>query len=109
MAKSSGPPPIVFILAFLLIAGCGYWFLTHKNQQPEPTVTNTQSPVPETTTTTTTTNPFPPPTSVPSGTVVRVDGSTSMVMINQNLKGGFEKQFPGTNVASSARGSSQGF
>ncbi len=108
MAKSSGPPPIVFILAFLLIAGGGYWFLVHKNKQSEPTVTNTQSPVPQTTTTTTTTNTFPPPTNVANGTVIRVDGSTSMVMINQNLKGGFEKQFPGTNVATSARGSSQG-
>ncbi|MDJ0518531.1 MAG: phosphate ABC transporter substrate-binding protein [Trichodesmium sp. MO_231.B1] len=104
MAKSSGPPPIVFILAFLLIGGGGYWFLTQKNKQPESTVTNTESTGTQITTTTT----FPPPTSVASGTVVRVDGSTSMVTINQNLKGGFEKQFPGTNVATSARGSSQG-
>ena len=104
MAKSSGPPPIVFILAFLLIAGGGYWFLVHKNKQPESKVTNTQSTETQITTTTT----FPRPTSVASGTVVRVDGSTSMVTINQNLKGGFEKQFPGTNVATSARGSSQG-
>ncbi len=104
MAKSSGPPPIVFILAFLLIAGGGYWFLVHKNKQPESKVTNTQSTETQITTTTT----FPSPTNVASGTVVRVDGSTSMVTINQNLKGGFEKQFPGTNVATSARGSSQG-
>ncbi|MEB3339552.1 phosphate ABC transporter substrate-binding protein [Okeania sp.] len=114
MAKRSGPPPIVFILAFLLIAGGGYWFWKNKqsgqtanNTQPAETQTTTQSAETQTTTTTTT-NAFTLPTNVPSGTVVRVDGSTSMVTINQNLKAGFEKQFPNTTVATSARGSGAG-
>ena len=51
---------------------------------------------------------FSPPSSVPSGTTVRIDGSTSMVTINQNLKRGFERQFPGTNVVTSANGSQNG-
>lgn len=115
MAQRSGPPPIVFILAFLFLAGGGYWFFVIRNKQSAPTVTNTQSPgapaaippgaappgAPVTTA-------FPPPTTVAAGTVIRLDGSTSMVTINQNLKNAFEKQFPNTSVATSARGSSRG-
>jgi phosphate transport system substrate-binding protein len=115
MAKRSGPPPIVFILAFLFLAGGGYWFFVIRNKQPAPTVTNTQSPgepgaIPQGAAPpgAPVTSAFPPTSSVASGTVVRVDGSTSMVTINQNLKNGFEREFPGTSVATSARGSSQG-
>ncbi len=42
---------------------------------------------------------FTLPTSVPSGTTVRIDGSSSMATINQTLKQRFEKQFSGTTVA----------
>jgi len=115
MAKRSGPPPIVFILAFLFLAGGGYWFFVLRNKPPAPTVTNTQSPgepaaIPQGAAPpgAPVTSAFPPPTNVAGGTVVRVDGSTSMVTINQNLKNGFERQFPNTSVATSARGSSQG-
>ncbi|MBW4659512.1 MAG: DUF4912 domain-containing protein [Drouetiella hepatica Uher 2000/2452] len=38
------------------------------------------------------------PTSVPSGTAVKIDGSSSMATINQALKQRFETQFPGTKV-----------
>ncbi|MDY6803417.1 MAG: phosphate ABC transporter substrate-binding protein [Cyanobacteriota bacterium] len=111
MAKRSGPPPIVFILAFLLLAAGGYWFFILRNKEPGPTVTNTQpagapGAVPQAAAPVT--SAFPAPATVASGTVVRLDGSTSMVAINQNLKNGFETQFPGTSVATSARGSSQG-
>lgn len=47
---------------------------------------------------------FPLPQTVPSGTVVRIDGSSSMALINQNLKQGFEKQFTGVKVEASANG-----
>ncbi len=50
-------------------------------------------------------NSFPFPTSVPSGTTVRVDGSTSMVKVNEALKQRFEQQFSGTNVELNAQGS----
>ncbi|MDY6803416.1 MAG: phosphate ABC transporter substrate-binding protein [Cyanobacteriota bacterium] len=110
MARRSGPPPIVFILAFLLLAGAAYWFFVLRDKQPAPTVTNIESngtpapsppPVPVT-------SAFPAPTNVAGGTIIRIDGSTSMVAINQSLKNSFETQFPNTSVATSARGSSQG-
>ncbi|KMW70012.1 phosphate ABC transporter substrate-binding protein, partial [Limnoraphis robusta] len=51
---------------------------------------------------------FPSPASVPPNTQVRIDGSTSMVMINQNLKQGFERQFPGVQVETAANGTNNG-
>ncbi|MFM6040414.1 MAG: substrate-binding domain-containing protein [Sphaerospermopsis kisseleviana] len=41
---------------------------------------------------------FPLPQIVENGTRVRIDGSMSLVMINQSLKDSFEKQFSGTEV-----------
>jgi phosphate transport system substrate-binding protein len=41
---------------------------------------------------------FPLPTTVPSGTKVQIDGSSSMQAVNQGLKERFQKQFPGTDV-----------
>jgi phosphate transport system substrate-binding protein len=51
---------------------------------------------------------FPSPASVPPNTQVKIDGSTSMVMINQNLKQGFERQFPGVQVETAANGTNNG-
>ncbi len=106
MSNKSGPPPIVFVLAALVLLGGGFWYF--KNQQPpSPTISTTQTgTVPDTSTPTN--SAFPPPASVPGGTVVRIDGSTSMVGINQNLKRGFEGQFSGTSVAVNANGSDKG-
>ena len=106
MAQRSGPPPIVFILILLLLGGSGYWFFVMRNQSAS-TVANIESPDTPTQGATTTST-FPTPTTVAAGTVIRVDGSTSMVTINQNLKNGFERQFSNTSVATSAQGSSQG-
>lgn len=117
MAQKSGPPPIVFILLFLILAGGGVYWLWFRpktaggpvmpNGNPAATLPNAPSPPP---------NgggalpnsAFPPPTTVPAGTIVRIDGSTSMVTINQHLKQGFERQFPGTRVATNAVGTAQG-
>ena len=44
------------------------------------------------------------PTSVPSGTAVKIDGSSSMTTLNQALKQRFETQFPGTKVELSYEG-----
>ncbi|MBD2145297.1 substrate-binding domain-containing protein [Sphaerospermopsis sp. FACHB-1194] len=41
---------------------------------------------------------FPLPQTVENATRVRIDGSMSLVMINQSLKDSFEKQFSGTEV-----------
>lgn len=98
MSQKSSPPPIVFILIFLALIGGGYWFFVVRPGNVTPPV-NTPSAGNST---------FSPPSSVPSGTNVRIDGSTSMVTINQNLKRAFERQFPGTNVVTSANGSQNG-
>ncbi|WP_339375756.1 DUF4912 domain-containing protein [Calothrix sp. NIES-2098] len=47
---------------------------------------------------------FPLPTTVENGTTVRIDGSSGLSAINQNLKQSFEKQFAGTKVEIAANG-----
>lgn len=106
MSKRSGPPPIVFILVALALIVGGYWWFFKRDTTPQigsqtsddnPSLVN--QPIAEA---------FPAPQSVPNGTTVRIDGSTSMVTINQNLKRGFESKFSGTNIVTGARGSSNG-
>ncbi|MBH8561413.1 DUF4912 domain-containing protein [Nostoc sp. CENA67] len=41
---------------------------------------------------------FPLPQTVDNGTTVRIDGSSDLATLNQNLKQSFEKQFAGTKV-----------
>ena len=113
MSQRSGPPPIVFILLFLMFAGSGYYWFFLKETEPPVNTTDPGATIPTSAPTELPTEPltdsrFPPPTSVPGGAVVRIDGSTSMVGINQSLKRGFERQFPGTIVATQASGSSKG-
>ncbi|MGK7900460.1 MAG: phosphate ABC transporter substrate-binding protein [Hormoscilla sp.] len=107
MASKSGPPPIVFILAFLVLAGVGGWFFFARkpatDTQSNPPVTN-QTAVSNSSWS----SQFPQVAAVPGGTVVRVDGSTSMVNINSSLRNGFQGQYPGTTVAPQANGSSRG-
>ena len=104
MAIKSGPPPIVYILIALgLIGGLGWWFFLRK-PGGSPTVDNSVN-VPGINSGSPS---FSLPTSVPSGTTIRVDGSTSMVKINQSLKQGFQSQFPGTSVVAQAAGSDRG-
>jgi phosphate transport system substrate-binding protein len=46
----------------------------------------------------TATDKFSLPTSVPTGTKVQIDGSSSLAAVNQGLKEQFQKKFPGTDV-----------
>jgi phosphate transport system substrate-binding protein len=121
MAKSSGPPPIVFILLFLGLAGAGYWFFVKKPAETNPTaiapVTTPPPPPPGALPSAPVAAPvaeripattFTLPTTIPAGTTIKIDGSTSMVTINQNLKNGFQTKFLGTNVNTSAGGSNKG-
>jgi ABC-type phosphate transport system substrate-binding protein len=48
------------------------------------------------------------PSNVPNGTKVTIDGSTSMVQINQGLKHAFERAYLGANVNTNAQGSEIG-
>ncbi|WP_341525379.1 DUF4912 domain-containing protein [Nostoc sp. UHCC 0302] len=47
---------------------------------------------------------FSLPQTVENGTTVRIDGSSSLAVINQGLKDNFEKQFSGTKVEIAANG-----
>ena len=47
---------------------------------------------------------FPLPSAVPSGTTVKLDGSSSMTVINEALKKSFEEKFSGTTVNLAAGG-----
>ena len=44
------------------------------------------------------------PEEVPVGTNLRIDGSTSMAIINQALKQGFQENYPNTNIETNYRG-----
>jgi phosphate transport system substrate-binding protein len=102
----SGPPPIVY---FLLVAiGLGsLWIwrekisalLTSRPAPPDmPGGLGHSMPA----------EAFPLPSSVPAGTTVSIDGSTSMVLINEALKAGFLATYPGTEVITAAVGSDNG-
>ena len=43
-------------------------------------------------------SPISPPTAVPAGSIVRIDGSNSLLVVNQSLKQRYEKESPGTQV-----------
>lgn len=47
---------------------------------------------------------FPLPSSLPDGTTVRLDGSSSMAMANDELKKRFEEKFPGSVISLSSNG-----
>ncbi|MBR8831774.1 MAG: hypothetical protein N5P05_002363 [Chroococcopsis gigantea SAG 12.99] len=51
---------------------------------------------------------FNSPTSIPSGTTININGSTSMVQANAALKTAMEKKFPGVKVSLEAQGSRAG-
>ncbi|HSM82976.1 MAG TPA: phosphate ABC transporter substrate-binding protein [Nodosilinea sp.] len=98
--KRSGPPPIVFILLLLGLIGAAYWFFVRRPQAatlaPPPAV---ESPAGA---------DFALLPSIPAGTTVGIDGSTSMAHINAALKAGFEQQYPGSTVNIAAAGSENG-
>jgi len=89
-----------------LVAGGG-WFLTRQlsgDGSPQGATPETLPPPP---------SPAPAialakPERVPAGTTVRIDGSTSMVNINEALKKAFTAAFPGVQVQTQANGSDKG-
>ena len=106
--KRSGPPPIVYILLLLGLLGGAYWFFIRK---PDPSSVVTPAgivPPPNPMTKADTAANFPLLPSVPAGTTVTIDGSTSMVLINEALKVGFQQQYPGVVVNTAAVGSDNG-
>jgi len=85
------------------ILGGGYWWFTNKNQLNSINNSNSTNPPLNNSN-----SSFPTPTNVPRGTTIKIDGSTSMVQINQTLKNAFELQFPSTTVNTQAGGSTKG-
>lgn len=105
------------------ILGGGYWFLTkNKGNQivietptspqvsPNPSSQNESNTLPPPPTPKNVPNSvsFSLPSQVPSGTTVNINGSTSMVLINEALKKGFMSRFPGTVVNTDAKGTDKG-
>ncbi|MDJ1173099.1 substrate-binding domain-containing protein [Roseofilum capinflatum] len=115
MAQNNDPSPFLFIGLFLILgAGGGYWFFLRQPPSPSgdnPPVVSEPNAAPtptEQTAPNSSTPEFTQPTSVAAGTVIRMDGSTSMVTLNRTLKQGFEGQFPNTTVETQANGSDKG-
>jgi phosphate transport system substrate-binding protein len=111
--KRSGPPPIVFILLLLALLAGAYWFFFRKPklepvtpppglEAPQPDAQVTPGATPGTAAN------FPLLPEVAADTTVSIDGSTSMVLINEALKAGFMQQYPGTTVNTAAVGSDNG-
>jgi phosphate transport system substrate-binding protein len=103
-----GPPPIVYIGGALALAGLGYFAFSKlsggNSNSPTPVVNgdNNVAPASEI-------KPaFELPASVAKGSVVKVGGATSMAQINQSLKTGFEKKFPGAQALAIASSSGKG-
>ncbi|MCP2726944.1 phosphate ABC transporter substrate-binding protein [Symplocastrum sp. BBK-W-15] len=97
---------VTLILALGIAAGIlaiGFWWFTRKSDVNLDAKSDNNNPA-----TNVTENNFPPPTNVPSGTVVNIEGSTSMVQINQALKIAFERKFPGTTVNTQSGGTEKG-
>ena len=104
--SKNSPPPIVYIAGALALAGVGYTLYDRfANKAPAPIVSNTndgsqQSSPPQV--------GFDVPKAVPAGTILKIGGATSLAQINQALKVGFEKKFPGVRAIPQSSSSSQG-
>lgn len=106
--KNETLPLILALLITAGILGGGFWWLKTKSAFNLGEVTETIANSPGDSPSSTDKMGFETPTKVPGGTKIRINGSTSMVAINQALKNGFELQFPGTKVETDAQGSDLG-
>jgi phosphate transport system substrate-binding protein len=106
-SSKKSPPPIVYIGGALALIGLGYFAFnklsSSNNNSPAP-ITNNDS-VPQGSEIK---SAFELPATVAKGSVIKVGGSTSMAQINQSLKVGFEKKFPGVQALSIASSSGKG-
>jgi phosphate transport system substrate-binding protein len=103
-----GPPPIVYIGGALALTGLGYFAFSKlsggNNNSPVPIVNGDNNVAPASDI-----KPaFDLPATVAKGSVVKVGGATSMAQINQSLKTGFEKKFPGVQALAIASSSGKG-
>ncbi|WYM02421.1 MAG: DUF4912 domain-containing protein [Gloeotrichia echinulata CP02] len=85
--KDSSIVSLALLLALATIPTAGHMFVSTSVWAQSPTATS-----------------FPLPQTVENGTIIRIDGSSSLATINQNLKESFEKQFSGTKVEVATNG-----
>lgn len=106
----------LLLLALLVtgvILGGGFWLFSRQSQ---PTATNQGENLPQNDSQPLLPPPpsplnvsaLPAPVQVPPGTTIKINGSTSMVGMNESLKKLFKKTFPGTQVMTNAQGSDKG-
>lgn len=119
---SQAKETILLFLSFLItsaIIGAGVFWFFNRNQTPSIPQVSLPSPTPAASVPSPTAVPSPPttptselsfqlPSNVAPGTTVRINGSTSMVQINELLRQGFTQQFPGTQVIANASGTEKG-
>ena len=106
--KNETLPLILALLITAGILGGGFWWLKTGSSFNLGQVTKTIANSPDNSSSSADKISFEPPTQVPGDTTIRINGSTSIVAINQALKNGFELQFPGTKVEINAQGSDLG-
>jgi phosphate transport system substrate-binding protein len=108
--KNETLPLLIALLITLGLVGAGAWFFLKKTNVNLPvSTTNSANPSqPSGGSGSMDSNIFAMPSNVPTGTTVRISGSTSMVQINQSLKNTFQQQFPGTTVDTKATGTEEG-
>jgi phosphate transport system substrate-binding protein len=104
--SKGGLPPIVYILLLLGLGAGGYYYYTHKQDggvAPSPTAdatnpsaASTKAPV------------LDLPDTLPGGSSVRLDGSTSLAKFNQRLGQAFLDRYPGVKYDWKANGSAKG-
>ena len=102
-SSKKSPPPIVYIAGALALAAIGYTAFTKFSNPTTSIGTNDPSQANSPTKVV-----FNSPTAVPAGTIIKLSGATSLAQINQALKTGFEKKFPGVQALTGASSSSQG-
>jgi phosphate transport system substrate-binding protein len=107
----NGPPPIVYIAGALALAGGGYTVFNKLSNSltPTPIVSNNPNPSNDGGQQNSATKvAFDVPTALPSGTILKIGGATSLAQIDQSLKIGFEQKFPGVQAQFKTSSSSQG-
>jgi phosphate transport system substrate-binding protein len=118
--KNETVPLLIALLATAGILGGGYLWLKHqcasgsslflcgRGQVPSPPLESPvvsplpSPPSPQAVVT------FAAPTEIPRGTQIRINGSTSMVQINEALKHALEKKFTGVTILTNGQGSDIG-
>jgi phosphate transport system substrate-binding protein len=110
MTSKKGLPPIAYIAGSLAAAGLGYAAYSNLSNlfTSKSTPNSTIATTPLGQATSAPTLPFDAPTAVPTGTIVKIGGATSMVQFNKALKTSLEQKFPSIRVETLASSSNKG-